>query len=127
MAVKAVPFIRLLQSVLQKSIDERLGQVKSILPVVESGAVKATGPLSRQFVTVLTSVTRSPDITPEQLAFAAELRHRVDEAFDDPRNPDNKRPTTGNSESKLKLNLAPKIPDGFDPAFLNIEPPLLVF
>ncbi len=121
MPVKATPFIKLLQSVLQKSIDERLEQIKSILPVLESGAVKATGPLARQFVTVLTSIARSPDTTPEQLAFAAELRQRVDEVFDDPRNPDNKRPTTGNSESKIKSNLAPKVPDGFDSAFLNVE------
>lgn len=119
MPVKATPFIKLLQSVLQKSIDERLDQVKSILPPVESGAVKNTNALSRQFVTVLTSVTRSSDITSEQIALAAELRTRVDAI--DPKNPDNDKPRIAEDFESKPKSQAPKISDGYEPDFLNLN------
>jgi len=115
--IKATPFIKLLQSVLHKSVDEKLEQVRSILPSVESGAVKSTEPLARQFVMVLTSVSKSPEITPSQLAFAAELRARVD--LVDPRSQSEK--TIKSPERPQPEAQSPKLSDGFDRSINAIE------
>jgi hypothetical protein len=124
MPVKATPFIKLLQSVLQKSIDERLEQIRSILPSVESGSVKNTEPLARKFVEVLTSVVRSSDATPEQLVLAAEYRSRVSAV--DPRNETkSQRPRTEREAyltdlAERKPKAAAPQSDGYNASFLDI-------
>src|ERR1700758_2439848 len=81
MAVKATAFIRALQTILNKSIDERLEILKSIIPTAEKREVKNTDGLIRELIRVLTSILRDPNATSEQLAIAAEFRTRVD-SFD---------------------------------------------
>ena len=81
MAVKATPYIKALQAIVTKPISERLELLKSIIPTAEKGEVKNTDGLLRGLVRVLTSVTKDPDATAEDLAIAAEFRSRV-EKFD---------------------------------------------
>lgn len=120
MAVKATPYIRALQAILSKSIDERLELLKSIIPTAEKREVKCTESLVRELVRVITSVVKCSDVTPEQLALVAEFRARVD-AFD-PRNPANDKPRSAEDpESKPRLKpVPPKISDGYDSSFINV-------
>ena len=79
--VKATASIKTLEAVLDKPIDKRLEALKTTIPSVEQGLVKNTDELARKLITVLTSITRDPSATSDQLAAAAKYRMRVS-AFD---------------------------------------------